>query len=160
MHRRTWAESASLNLSRSSGEPAELPIVLFVCVHNAGRSRMAEAFFNHLAGDRYRAVSAGTMPAEGPHEEVVTAMADVDVALDGGPGTLLTSAMAEQADRIISMGCSVKDACPALAMDVEDWALPDPKGRSQEEVASIRNRIEARVRNLVAELDRERTSPG
>lgn len=159
MHRRTRAEARSVSLSRASGEPAERPMVLFVCIHNAGRSRMAEAFFNDLAGDRYRANSAGTMPAERPHPEVVEAMSAVDVPLDGTPGTLLTSAMAEHAVRIISMGCDVREACPALALDVEDWALDDPKGRPAEEVAAIRDRIEARVRNLVADLDRTHASP-
>jgi arsenate reductase (thioredoxin) len=160
VQRRAWAQSSTLNLTRSSGEPAERPLVLFVCVHNAGRSRMAEAFFNHLAGDRYRAISAGTMPAERPHPEVVEAMTAVDIAMDDAPGTLLTPAMAEHAVRVVSMGCNVEEACPELRMDVEDWALDDPKGRSPEQVAAIRDRIEARVRNLVADLDRAHSPLG
>lgn len=130
-------------------------MVLFVCVHNAGRSRMAEAFFNQLAGDRYEGRSAGTIPADAPHPEVVTAMSEVGVSLDGEPGTMLTQDMTDEAIRVIGMGCAVEEACPALRVPLEDWELDDPKGKSSEDVADIRDRIEMKVRNLVAQLDRE-----
>lgn len=138
-----------------SGESHERPIVLFVCVHNAGRSRMAEAFFNQLAGDRYEGRSAGTIPADAPHPEVVEAMAEEGIELDGGPGTMLTQDLTDEAVRVIGMGCAVEEACPALRVPLEDWELDDPKGKSREEVTEIRDKIEMKVRNLVAQLDKE-----
>ena len=126
--------------------------VLFVCVHNAGRSRMAEAFFNHYAGAGFRGISAGTQPAGAPHPEVVRAMAVRGIPLSEGPGTMLSPAMADEATRVIGMGCAVEEACPALRVPLEDWQLDDPKGRSEAEVASIRDDIERRVRDLVGQL--------
>lgn len=116
---------------------------------------MAEAFFNQLAGDRYEGRSAGTVPADAPHPEVVTAMSEIGVELPGGPGTMLTQDMTDEAVRVIGMGCDVEEACPALRVPLEDWELDDPKGKSPEDVAEIRDQIEMRVRNLVAQLDRE-----
>ena len=139
-----------------SGEGhAENPDVIFVCVHNAGRSRMAEAFFNDLARGRYAASSAGTEPADHPHPEVVAAMAEIGVEMSEGPGRMLTEELAERARHIVTMGCNVEEACPALTLEVEDWGLDDPAGRPPEEVAAIRDEIERRVRNLVGRLDRE-----
>lgn len=115
---------------------------------------MAEAFFNDLARGTYRAQSAGTEPAQRPHPEVVQAMADVGVDLDESPGRLLTEDMASEATKVITMGCSVEEACPALTLEVEDWALDDPKGQPPEKVAEIRDEIELRVRNLIGKLDR------
>jgi arsenate reductase (thioredoxin) len=132
------------------------PIVLFVCVHNAGRSVMAEAFLERVAGDRYQAMSAGTDPADRPHPEVVSAMREVGIELDSSPGQLLTQEMADGADLVIGMGCAVEEACPALTVPLEDWALDDPKGKSPEEVAAIRDQVSARVDELVARLDAER----
>jgi arsenate reductase (thioredoxin) len=131
-------------------------IVLFVCVHNAGRSVMAEAFLERVAGDRYQAMSAGTDPADRPHPEVVSAMRKVGIELDSSPGELLTQEMADGADLVIGMGCAVEEACPALTVPLEDWALDDPKGKSPEEVAAIRDQVSARVDELVARLDAER----
>ena len=128
--------------------------MLFVCVHNAGRSRIAEAFFNDLARGRYRALSAGTSPAPAPHPEVVAAMEEVGVELDDSPGRLLTEDLASDARKIVTMGCSVEEACPALTLEVEDWGLDDPKGEPPERVAEIRDEIELRVRNLIGTLDR------
>ena len=154
MHSKVFSRS-QVKLGGLSGESREKPVVLFVCVHNAGRSRMAEAFFNQLAGDRYEGRSAGTIPADHPHPEVVAAMAEVDIDLGQGPGTMLTQEMTDEAVRVIGMGCAVEEACPALRVPLEDWELEDPKGKSPEEVAVIRDQIEMRVRNLVAQLDRE-----
>ena len=142
-------------VTKKSGDSEKHPVILFVCVHNAGRSRMAEAFLDKLAGDRYRAMSAGTQPADRPHKEVVESMAEIDVPLKGGPGRMLTEEMANEALKVIGMGCNVEEACPALRVPLEDWELDDPKGKSPEEVAEIRDLIEMRVRNLVAKLDRE-----
>ena len=132
------------------------PLILFVCVHNAGRSVMAEAFLKRVAGDRYRAMSAGTDPADRPHPEVVSAMREVGIEFDSSPGRLLTQEMAERADLVIGMGCAVEEACPALTVPLEDWALDDPKGKSPEDVAAIRDEVSSRVEELVARLDAER----
>jgi arsenate reductase len=129
--------------------------VIFVCVHNAGRSRIAEAFFNELARGRFHAVSAGTTPADHPHPEVVDAMTEVGIDLPDTPGRLLTEDLAEGASKIVTMGCNVEDACPALTVETEDWALDDPAGKGPEEVAAIRDEIEMRVRNLIGRLGRE-----
>src|SRR5688500_17085573 len=156
MHTKRWAQAQDMKvrLPGSQGDENK-PIVLFVCVHNAGRSRMAEAFFNHLAGDRYEGRSAGTEPASRPHPEVVAAMREEGIELDPGPGTMLTQEMTDQAERVIGMGCAVEEACPALRVPLEDWELEDPKGKGSEGVAQIRDQIEIKVRNLVAQLDRE-----
>ena len=148
----------SYRVRKQTSEDVERPVVLFVCVHNAGRSRMAEAFFNQLAGDRYRGVSAGTEPANHPHREVLEAMAEVHLPIEDRPGTLLTQEMTDDALLVVGMGCAVEEACPALRVPLEDWDLDDPKGKPPEEVAEIRDLIEMRVRNLVARLDRERAT--
>lgn len=146
-----------VRLPSSQGGP-DKPLVLFVCVHNAGRSRMAEAFFNQLAGDRYVARSAGTQPADHPHPEVVAAMREAGIEIEDRPGAMLTQEMTDEAERVIGMGCAVEEACPALRVPLEDWELDDPKGKPPEEVAAIRDRIEMKVRNLIAQLDRDRTT--
>lgn len=155
MHRQARVESNKLNLTRPSGEGAERPSVLFVCVHNAGRSRMAAAFLNTMAGDRYRGVSAGTVPADHPHPEVVEAMGAIGIAIADTPGTMLTQEMTDDAVKVIGMGCDVEQACPALRTPLEDWGIPDPKGQPPEVVAEIRDQIDIKVRNLVAQLDRD-----
>ena len=155
MFRQSAIQKTQFKLGTLSGETRDVPIVLFVCVHNAGRSRMAEAFFNDLAAGRYLGLSAGTEPADRPHPEVVQAMRDADLELHDGPGTLLTPELAESADRVIGMGCAVDEACPALTVPLEDWDLPDPKGKSPEEVTEIRDLVELKVRNLVGRMDRE-----
>jgi arsenate reductase len=159
MHRQARAEQR-VNLRVPGGEPEERPTVLFVCVHNAGRSRMAEAFFNQMAGDRYRGLSAGTEPASRPHPEVVEAMAEVGLEIPDTAGTLLTQELADSAVRVIGMGCAVEEACPALRVPLEDWELDDPKGRSPEEIAEIRDMIELRVRNLIGKLQRSDAQQG
>jgi len=150
---RTQATKRQVDLRIPSSE-SDAPIVLFVCVHNAGRSRMAEAFFNDLAGGRYRAISAGTEPAAAPHPEVIDTMNEVGLEVESRAGTLLTPELADSAVRVVGMGCAVEEACPALQVPLEDWALPDPKGKSPEEVAAIRDEIEMKVRNLISHLDR------
>ena len=126
--------------------------VLFVCVHNAGRSQMAEAFFKRLAAGRARAISAGTMPAERVHPEVVAAMAEVGIDLSRQRPKLLTPEMIEEASRIITMGCSVEEVCPAVFVPSDDWELEDPKGQPIEKVRAIRDEIRRRVEALVGEM--------
>ncbi|MEA2452235.1 MAG: hypothetical protein QOG04_945 [Actinomycetota bacterium] len=156
MHSQRWSQSQDfkVKLPGSQGDEPK-PIVLFVCVHNAGRSRIAAAFFNHMAGDRYEGRSAGTIPADHPHPEVVDAMREEGIEFDDSPGTMLTQEMTDIAERVIGMGCAVEEACPALRVPLEDWDLDDPKGKAPEEVNRIRDQIEIKVRNLIAQLDRE-----
>ena len=129
--------------------------VLYVCVHNAGRSVMAEAMFNRLAAGRAEAVSAGTEPQGAPHPEVVEAMREVGFDVARHQGLMLTDDMVASADRVITMGCAVDEAaCPAiLYADVEDWGLPDPKGQSPARVREIRDEIARRIDELVRSLD-------
>jgi arsenate reductase len=124
--------------------------VLFACVHNAGRSQMAAAFFNSLAdADVVRAVSAGTEPARQAHPEVVEAMREVGIDLSRVRPALLTPELAASAQLLVTMGCG--EACPFIpGLRREDWALPDPKGQPPERVREIRDEIRARVGRLVA----------
>jgi arsenate reductase len=126
-------------------------LILFVCVHNAGRSVMAEAFFNQAADGRALGVSAGTIPQEAPHPEVVDVMREVGIDVSNHRGRLLTDDLVRSADRVITMGCTVdSDACPAvLFANVEDWGLDDPKGQDPATVRGIRDDIRRRVNELV-----------
>jgi arsenate reductase (thioredoxin) len=125
--------------------------VLFVCIQNAGRSQMAEALFRLAAGDRHEARSAGSDPAAHVHPEVVEAMRELGVDLAGRTPHRLEAADAAWADVVVTMGCG--DACPAVpGKRREDWELPDPAGRPLSEVRAVRDEIERRVRELVAEL--------
>ena len=159
MYRRANMGQNQVHLQQRVAENLDRPTVLFVCVHNAGRSRMAEAIFNSLAGERYRAISAGTEPAPRPHPEVVAAAQANGLTIEDRPGRMLTQELTDDAVRVIGMGCAVEEACPALRVPLEDWDLPDPKGRSPEEVEEIYNSIEMKVRNLIAKLDRELSDP-
>ena len=131
--------------------------VLFVCVHNSGRSRMAEAFFNEEMKARgisdYRAISAGTAPSEHANPAVIAAMASVGISIPDTPGRLLTPELSTNAVKFISMGCGDADACPMrLRSDMEDWDITDPKGKSIEEVAEIREVVRQRVIAVIDEL--------
>ena len=126
--------------------------VLFVCLHNAGRSQMSEALFRLAAGGRHEARSAGTTPAEHVHPEVVEAMRELDVELAEARPHRLDLADAEWADLVVTMGCG--DACPVVpGTRYLDWELPDPKGRPLDEVRATRDEIARRVAALVDELD-------
>jgi arsenate reductase len=128
--------------------------VLFVCLHNAGRSQMSAALFERATAGRHRALSAGTTPADRVHPEVVEVMRELDVDLADREPRLLTRELAEQADVVVTMGCG--DECPYVpGKRYVDWDLPDPKGRPLEEVRATRDDIERRVSDLVAELDAE-----
>jgi arsenate reductase (thioredoxin) len=125
--------------------------VLFVCLHNAGRSQMSRALFERAAGGRHEAESAGTQPAERVHPEVEEALAELGVSLDGATPRLLTREMAERADLVVTMGCG--DSCPYIpGKRYVDWELPDPKGRPLDEVRAIRDDIAHRVELLTTEL--------
>src|SRR3712207_1442168 len=141
MHRMQKART-EFKLKQSLSGESSAPLVIFVCVHNAGRSRMAEAFMQQLAGDRYRVMSAGTQPSPRPHAEVVEAMKAIDMDIPMTPGRLLTQELADEAHLLVGMGCNVEEACPALRVPLEDWELDDPKGQPPDQVAEIRDKIE------------------
>ncbi|MBI3953456.1 MAG: arsenate reductase ArsC, partial [Chloroflexi bacterium] len=117
--------------------------VLFVCVHNTGRSQMAEAFAKHLAPESIEVESAGTMPAEEVNPLVVQVMREAGIDISCGRPKLLTPAMVDRADLVITMGCSLEEACPAALVPAEDWGLEDPQGKSIDEVRRIRDQVEA-----------------
>ena len=121
------------------------PYVLFVCVHNSGRSRMAQAFFNRIAKGEMLVLSAGTMPDEDVNPDVVQVMREVGVDISAEKPRLMTQDMVDNAFRIITMGCSVEGVCPATFVETIDWELDDPKGRSLDEIRAIRDEIESRV---------------
>jgi protein-tyrosine-phosphatase len=126
--------------------------VLFVCLHNAGRSQMSQALFERAGGGRHTARSAGTSPAERVHPEVVEAMGELGIDLCDRRPARLTTELAQQADLIVTMGCG--DQCPYIpGKRYLDWDLPDPKGRPIAEVRATRDEIAGRVELLVAELD-------
>ena len=126
--------------------------VLFVCVHNAGRSQMAEAFTRHLSGGLVEASSAGTVASDALNPAVVQAMADRGISLAGQAPKLITQEMVDAADRAITMGCAIDESCPAAFIPSEDWGLDDPAGQPLEPVRRIRDQVEARVRALLDEL--------
>ena len=112
---------------------------------------MAEAFTNALSNGEAEGISAGTIPQDAPHPEVVLAMKEVGVDVSGHAGRMIDDALVASADRVFTMGCAVDSgACPAiLYTNVEDWALPDPKGKPLDEVRAIRDEIRARVEALL-----------
>ena len=131
----------------------ERPVVLFVCVHNAGRSQMAAGFLHHLAGDRVEVRSAGSLPADALNPVAVEAMAEVGIDIAGRAPRLLEESDARRADVVVTMGCG--DACPVFpGKRYLDWDLDDPAGRPLEEVRRIREDVRARVELLVRELTR------
>jgi arsenate reductase len=124
--------------------------VLFVCLHNAGRSQMSAALFERAAQGRHQALSAGTTPAEHVHPEVVEVMRELGVDLSDRQPQLLTPALAEQADVVVTMGCG--DECPYIpGKRYIEWELPDPKGRPLDEVREIRDDIARRIDSLLAD---------
>jgi arsenate reductase (thioredoxin) len=126
--------------------------VLFVCLHNAGRSQMSQAFFDRLAGGRHEARSAGTTPGRHVHPEVVAAMREAGIDLSGRTPQRLTDELAAWADIVVTMGCG--DECPYVSSKrYIDWELSDPKGLALPEVRRIRDEIQRRVRALITELD-------
>jgi arsenate reductase (thioredoxin) len=126
--------------------------VLFVCLHNAGRSQMSQALFERAAGDAHEARSAGTTPGERVHPEVVEVMRELEIDVSGRTPKRLTDDLARWADVVVTMGCG--DECPYLpGKRYIDWDLPDPKGLPLDEVRRIRDEIQKRVAKLAAELN-------
>ncbi|MFJ1887178.1 MULTISPECIES: arsenate reductase ArsC [unclassified Streptomyces] len=125
--------------------------VLFVCVHNAGRSQMAAAFLTHLAGDRIEVRSAGSAPADTVNPAAVAAMAEAGIDMSAQTPRILTTEAVHASDVVITMGCG--DTCPAFpGKRYLDWRLDDPAGQGVEAVRPIRDEIERRVRGLLTEL--------
>ncbi|HEX2735893.1 MAG TPA: arsenate reductase ArsC [Polyangiaceae bacterium] len=128
------------------------PIVLFACIHNAGRSQMAAAWFNHLANPaKASAISAGTEPGARVHPEVLVAMREVGIDLSEAQPRYLSDELASSAAMLITMGCG--EACPHVpGLRRDDWPLEDPKGKSVERVREIRDDVKSRIEGL---LERE-----
>ncbi|TQN41984.1 arsenate reductase [Blastococcus colisei] len=127
------------------------PSVLFVCVHNAGRSQMAAGWLRHLAGDSVEVRSAGSAPGDQVNPAAVDAMAEVGIDISGQRPTVLTTDAVEASDVVITMGCG--DACPIFpGKRYLDWDLEDPAGQGVEAVRPIRDEIERRIRGLLSEL--------
>jgi len=124
--------------------------VIFACVHNAGRSQMAAAFFNQLADpQKAEAVSAGTEPGLRVHPEVLAVMQEIGIDLSEAKPQKLTEELAREAQVLITMGCG--DKCPYVpGLKRDDWPLPDPKGRPVEEVRAVRDEIRSRVLELLS----------
>ncbi|NMN94982.1 arsenate reductase ArsC [Antrihabitans stalactiti] len=127
------------------------PSVLFVCVHNAGRSQMAAGFLTALAGDRIEVRSAGSAPADSVNPAAVAAMAEVGIDISDQSPKILTFDTVETSDVVITMGCG--DVCPAFpGVSYRDWTLDDPAGKGVDAVRPIRDEIKARIEALIDEL--------
>jgi protein-tyrosine-phosphatase len=127
------------------------PTVLFVCVHNAGRSQMAAGYLSHLAGERVSVLSAGSQPADQVNPVAVQAMAEEGIDIAGATPKLLSGSAVQEADVVVTMGCG--DTCPVYpGKRYEDWVLDDPAGQDLEAVRPIRDEIRGRVERLLADL--------
>jgi protein-tyrosine-phosphatase len=124
--------------------------VLAICVHNSGRSQMAEAFFNQMAQGRAKAISAGSQPADEVNPLVVEVMREVGMDISSNKPKLLTLEMMDRIDLAITMGC--ENACPYTTTETRDWELEDPKDKPIEQVRKIRDEIKTRVWNLEKEI--------
>ncbi|WP_432080490.1 arsenate reductase ArsC [Streptomyces sp. WAC 04229] len=137
-----------------SDAPAAKTSVLFVCVHNAGRSQMAAAWLAHLAGDRVEVRSAGSAPADAVNPAAVEAMAEVGIDISEQRPKVLSGEAVQGSDIVITMGCG--DSCPVFpGKRYLDWRLDDPAGRGVDAVRPIRDEIERRVRGLINELSND-----
>jgi arsenate reductase len=130
----------------------EKPSVLFVCVHNAGRSQMAAGYLSHLAGDRIEVRSAGTAPKDSINPVAVEVMLEENISLESSTPKVLTDQAVKDSDYVITMGCG--DACPYFpGKTYLDWELKDPAGQPIEVVREIRDDIKSRIEKLIAEID-------
>ncbi|MFZ1652252.1 MAG: arsenate reductase ArsC [Candidatus Nanopelagicales bacterium] len=133
------------------------PTVLFVCVHNAGRSQMAAGYLRHLAGGQIEVLSAGSAPADSINSVAVEAMKEDGVDITSEAPKILTTDAVQESDVVITMGCG--DACPVFpGKRYEDWKLDDPAGQGIESVRPIRDEIKARIRTLISELTPQTTA--
>ena len=130
--------------------------ILFVCVENAGRSQMAEAFFKKYAKNRFNVISAGISPSSIIDPVVVSVMDEIGIDLKNQQPQLLSSSMIENSNKTVNMGCMDQESCPSLFVKgVDDWNIEDPKGKSVEDVRKIRDQIKNDVLNLLGSLESE-----
>ena len=128
--------------------------ILFVCVENAGRSQMAEAFFKKYAKNQFNVISAGTSPSSHLNPVVVSVMNELGIDLENQKPQLLSSSMIENSNKTVNMGCMDKESCPSLFVkDVDDWNIEDPKEKSIEDVRKIRDQIKNDVLNLLNSIE-------
>jgi len=133
---------------------ADIQNILFVCVENAGRSQMAEAFFRKYASKKFNVISAGTIPSTQLNPLVVKVMKEIGINLDDQQPKLLSNNMIENSFKTINMGCMDKEFCPSLFVnDVLDWNISDPKEKTLDEVQKIRDTIKTEVMNLINSLE-------
>jgi arsenate reductase len=131
--------------------------VLFVCVHNAGRSQMAAGFLSHLAGEQVEVRSAGSLPTERVNPAAVEAMKEVGIDISGSKPKVLTTDAVQASDYVITMGCG--DACPVFpGKKYLDWELDDPAGKGIEVVRPVRDEIKTRIQSLIADIRQEHAS--
>ena len=142
-----------MKLSFSKSKLKSENTILFVCVENAGRSQMAEGYFNKFAPEGYKAISAGTKPVSQINPVAVDVMREVGIDISNQKSKDITEDMMRNSTKIVNMGCMEKGACPTLLLhNVVDWKTEDPKGKSIEKTREIRDQIEQRVMELVAAL--------
>lgn len=128
--------------------------ILFVCVENAGRSQMAEAFFKKYAPSKFHALSAGTVPSAHLNPIVIQVMKEIGIYLNDQKPKLLSNSMIENSSKTVNMGCMDKESCPSLFVkDVLDWNISDPKEKSIDDVRQIRDQIKSEVLNLIKSLE-------
>ena len=128
--------------------------ILFVCVENAGRSQMAEAFFKKYAKNQFHVISAGTSPSSHLNPVVVSVMNELGIDLENQKPQLLSSSMIKNSNKTVNMGCMDKESCPSLFVkDVDDWDIEDPKGKSIEDVRKIRDQIKNDILNLLNSIE-------
>ena len=128
--------------------------ILFVCVENAGRSQMAEAFFRKFAPNRFNVSSAGTIPSSKLNSIVIQVMGEVDIDMKNQQPKLLSDSMIDNSFKTVNMGCMDKESCPSLFVkDVIDWNISDPKEKSLDDVRTIRDAIKSQVMNLIKALE-------
>ena len=133
---------------------ADIQNILFVCVENAGRSQMAEAFFKKYASKKFNVISAGTIPSTQLNPLVVKVMKEIGINLDDQQPKLLSNNMIENSFKTINLGCMDKESCPSLFVkDTLDWNISDPKEKSIDEVQKIRDTIKTEVMNLIDSLE-------
>lgn len=138
---------------KTSSSTKDAKTILFVCVENAGRSQMAEGFFKKYAPNGFKTLSAGTKPVSQINPIVVQAMKEVGIDISKQKSKELIDEMIRESDKVINMGCMDKNFCPTIWLPkVIEWGMEDPKGQSIEKVREIRDEIEQRVKELVAEI--------
>ncbi len=131
--------------------------ILFVCVENAGRSQMAEAFFRKFTENRFNVISAGTTPSKELNPIVVQVMKEIGIDMNSQNPKMLSESMISNSFKTVNMGCMDKESCPGLFVkDVIDWNIPDPKEKTIEQIREIRDQIKSEVLNLIATINDDR----